>query len=115
MAQEALNPSGDFKELLETHELFALTTVAIFSVLAASYGCYFIANSPYRTMPIFSNVLWRNLEKLAHFIRETWIAPLLALAGLVTITITGGLGASMVYGPEIDPFVHFIYSLFFSV
>lgn len=36
-----------------------------------------------------------------------------AALGLVAITITGGLGASIVYGPDVDPVVHFIYSLFF--
>jgi len=41
------------------------------------------------------------------------LIPLLALLGLVLIIITGGLGAAIVYGPNVDPFVNFIYSIFF--
>ncbi len=35
----------------------------------------------------------------------------LAIAGLVLMTVVGALGASLVYGPEIDPAVSFIYHL----
>ena len=38
---------------------------------------------------------------------------LLALVGLVCITITGGLGGTMVYGPNADPFFGVIYKLMF--
>jgi len=36
-----------------------------------------------------------------------------ALIGAVCLTITGALGGAMVYGPTSDPFVSFIYTLFF--
>jgi hypothetical protein len=36
----------------------------------------------------------------------------LSILGLAAITVTGALGASIVYGPNIDPFVHYIYRLF---
>ena len=38
---------------------------------------------------------------------------LIALVGIVVITITGALGGAIVYGPEVDPIVSVIYHLFF--
>jgi len=47
-------------------------------------------------------------------INATIESPLLAipaLIGLAAIVVTGALGAAIVYGPDIDPFVKIIYSL----
>ncbi len=44
-------------------------------------------------------------------ITQTAAAPILALGGLACITVTGALGGSLVYGPDIDPAVAFLYHL----
>ena len=38
----------------------------------------------------------------------------MALLALVGMTVTGALGAAIVYGPTADPFVTFIYHLFWA-
>jgi uncharacterized membrane protein len=117
MAEEALNPSGPLAALIGTHSMFAYSTIAVFSLLAGAYLVRFISASRVGANPIFTlpviKPAWRFLTALSQFILFPQIAAVLALGGLVLITITGGLGASIVYGPNFDPFVHFIYGTFF--
>jgi hypothetical protein len=51
------------------------------------------------------------LINLANKLLEFKIIILLALLGLVLITITGGLGGAMVYGPNADPFFKPVFEL----
>lgn len=88
------------KEVVETHAFFATTATFIFSLLAISY----LARLRNMTGVI---------SRVTNFILQRKISFFLALVGLITILITGGLGASIVYGPDADPFVSFIYRLFF--
>ena len=87
--------------MVETHAFFATTATFIFSLLAISYLARL-----------------RNMvgiaSRIANFILQRKISILLASAGLIAILITGGLGASIVYGPDTDPFVSFVYKLFFK-
>jgi uncharacterized membrane protein len=106
LAKEIISPTIEVSRLIETHETFAQMTFLIFSILAGAYFVYFIGISNY------SKLIPKFLYSIAHFIRESWLTPLIALLGLILITITGGLGAAIVYGPNIDPFVKAIYSLF---
>ncbi len=56
---------------------------------------------------------YARLVKIAKWIINTRVSFILALIGIVGITITGTLGGAMVHGPEVDPFVSFVYHLFF--
>lgn len=89
------------KEVVETHAFFATTATVIFTLLAASY----IARLRNMTGVI---------SRAANFITQRKISVLLALLGLIAILITGALGAAIVYGPNSDLFVSFIYGLFFK-
>ena len=97
------------------HENFASASVAIFGILAASYLVLWLNRENFSSvaMKIKLISLWNFLVKLAHFFAETKFVILLALAGLICITITGGLGGLMVYGPNVDPFFGIIYKLLF--
>ena len=98
---EKLIQDEALKEVVETHAFFATTATFIFSVLAISY---------------FASL--KNMDgiasRIANFILQRKISLFLAFAGLIAILITGGLGASIVYGPDADPFVSFVYKLFFK-
>jgi len=107
LAKRTLYPTGEASRLIETHETFAQMTFLIFSILAGAYFIYFIGISKY------SKLIPKFIYSIANFIRESWLTPLIALLGLILITITGGLGAAIVYGADVDPFVKAIYSLFF--
>ena len=104
-------------KLVETHAMFAGLTILTFGLLAAAYLVWFVEHSTFGSKPFLQSgwvaKLWHLLQAIGRFIRRPWLAALLALAGLVAITITGGLGAAIVYGPAVDPFVQIIYNLFF--
>ena len=51
-----------------------------------------------------------KVQKIAETLYKNFV-PLLALLGLIAITITGGLGGAIVYGKDVDPIVSFIYKL----
>ena len=109
----------NFSQVVRMHENFADLSVAIFGILAASYLILWINRSV--PSPLFFKEgargsyykAWQLLVNLAHFFAETRLVIFLALAGLICITITGGLGGVMVYGPTADPFFGFIYKILF--
>ncbi len=94
LAEEAFAGSA-LGNVVAMHETFAWTTAIIFTVIAAVYLF------AYRRSP------WA--EKLA----GTWLIPVLALVGLICLFVVGSLGASIVYGPSVDPVVKFIYGVLF--
>ena len=102
-------------KLVDTHEFFAQSTSFVFWILAAAYLYPMIVNSGIKQWVV-------NKIKVSTFIFEFWkvcsdivmlniIRIPLAALGLVLITITGALGASIVYGPNIDFIVKFIYGI----
>lgn len=95
------------KDLIEMHAMFGGATITLYAIIAGYYLAIWLKQAGY-FMGLVNKPLVLKLVKI--------ISPLvipLSVVGLVTITITGGLGASIVYGPEVDPFVTFIYHLFF--
>lgn len=92
--------------LIETHAMYAIATVTTFSILAGSY----LYESVCKVQKLRAIKKIPLLATLSKYIQK--FAPVLAVVGLVLITITGGLGASIVYGPDVDPFVRFIYNTF---
>ena len=79
--------------IISFHEPFAITTSIIFGILAVGYL-----------------IAW--IKGKSNFILTPAVSVILSILGLVAITVTGALGASIVYGPNLDPAVHFIYNLF---
>lgn len=116
LAEEAIKPSQALHQVIETHSMFATITTAIFIVLAASYVVVWISQKYDHVLSVRLGKLvslWVLAKSIANILQKKPIRIALALIGLVTITITGGLGASIVYGPNVDPFVTIIYNLFF--
>jgi len=101
--------------LIETHEEFASLTALVFAVLAMGYALYVIeALGIYDFMK--TRYAWtHSVFKVWHFIARrilyTPVRVTLACIGVMLLTITGALGASIVYGPDIDPIVRFLYNL----
>jgi uncharacterized membrane protein len=77
--------------LIETHERAALSLVALF---IASIG-----------------VSWYGLRK-GRGPKVELALRLLAVLEFVGLFVVGALGASIVYGPQIDPLVNFVYGIF---
>ena len=96
------------RQIVDMHSNFATLTVIIFGIIAASYLVVWIQ----REYPI-NHKIWNYVLQIARFIQKPTVIIILAIIGLVAVTIAGSLGGSIVYGPDVDPVVSFIYHLLF--
>jgi len=80
--QNARSPLG------EMHQHFALATLILSGVIALHYLLRWVRQAGYH----------HGIPAI-----PSWLLVLLALALLVCITITGGLGGALVYGTHFDP------------
>jgi uncharacterized membrane protein len=89
-------PEGDgaLPPIVAMHARFATTTVILFLIISMSYL-----------------LTWCKPTRVTSFVLRPYIIIPLALAGLVCITITGGLGGAIVYGTHFDPFMAPIFKL----
>lgn len=99
--------------LLQLHEWFAQASSFVFGILTVHY---LIASARRLSIhekfrkeayPLFARVYAVN-EQLF----RPWLTVLLAVAGLIGMSIVGALGGALVYGPNADPIVSFVYNLF---
>lgn len=107
---------ANFKQVVNMHENFADASAAIFGVLAASYLILWLSREGFAIwlgQRSGLQKIWGWLVKPAEFFAQSRLVIFLALAGLICITITGGLGGAMVYGPNADPFFGVIYKMLF--
>ncbi len=115
MAEDLIEGSGR-AFILEVHAPVAGATTVLYAILAAAYlirvfdakgwGNYIagVANPFMR--------VWGFKKYVAHLVLDTWLLPVLALLALIGMFVTGALGAAIVYGPNADPFISFVYHLF---
>ena len=117
LAKELIETAGADPNLVivEVHSSFAVATTLLYLLIAVAYLIR-IADTRWGNCDADPNGffmrLWGFKKWLAHLILDTPLLPALALLALVGMTVTGALGAAIVYGPDIDPFVSFIYHLF---
>lgn len=107
---------ANFNQVVRVHENFADFSVAIFGILAASYLILWMRREGFALwlgQRAALQKVWGWLVAFAGFFAESRFVIVMALAGLVCITITGGLGGVMVYGPTADPFFAFVYKILF--
>ncbi len=108
----AADPSK--RQLIQLHSSYADITTFIFCILVAAYALKLLLDlwpAEGRQSPVFK--LSQGFQPLTVFILSTPVRLFLALAGLIGISITGALGGALVYGASIDPFVSFVYGLFY--
>ncbi len=118
LAAEGLEGDSVLSPLIEVHAPFAVLTTALYLVIAAAYlNRVFDRNGWFDRIASSNRFLawgWSAKKRLAHLILDTPLLPVLALLALAGITVTGALGAAIVYGSDVDPFVSFIYRLFIA-
>lgn len=118
LAQDALG-KPEMRNLVEKHAWFAGFASYIFAVLAIAYAVSWVNKSEFAKKILSKvtsigiiNKLWIFISKVVEMIlANDLLMIVLAIVGLVTITITGALGGAIVYGPNVDPIVQFIYNL----
>lgn len=112
MAEDAV--SRELHNLVEMHSTFANISTWIFAVLAVVYAVSWISKTEYNQKLIEGGLskIWNLLLMIANKImNNSFIMIILALLGLLAITMTGALGGAIVYGPDVDPIVSFFYNL----
>jgi len=107
--------SRSLDSLVEMHSTFASASTWIFGIIGFLYLVSWISKSGWNQKISTSSAgnYWNKIVVLSNRILNSGFIVLLALIGLIVITITGALGGAIVYGPEVDPIVSFIYNLFF--
>lgn len=109
---------SSFDSVIEVHATFAAATTVLYVVIAAAYLNRVFDRNGWFDRIASSNAFlawgWKTKKYIAHLILDTWILPILALLAVIGMIVTGALGASMVYGPNTDPIVSFIYHLFWA-
>ncbi|MBP9851750.1 MAG: hypothetical protein KBC67_00635 [Candidatus Pacebacteria bacterium] len=101
------NIDPSLHNLIEAHSTFAGAFVIVAGALALLSVLSWILEK--YTNPITP---WQNIAHKLAPLNKRWIFVILALVGLALITIVGGLGGAIVYGPDLDPATKLLYSLF---
>lgn len=106
LAEELINPNHD---IVEMHERFASITTWIYGILLIGELLAYI------NIYIIQKLRVPEVIKFFYFIHKilthSVLSKVLALAGLVTLTITGALGGAMVRGFSSDPLAPFIFRM----
>lgn len=102
--------------ILAVHAPIAVVTTLLYIILAAAYLIRMFDQKGWGNRIIGLNLpfmrIWSFKKYVAYLVLDTWLLPVLALLALVGMTFTGALGAAIVYGPNADPFISFIYHIF---
>ena len=99
---------AEYGEVVRAHALFARISIMLFGILAASYFIAWL-----NRLKTINSSSWRMLTRIQTLVLETPVVIILAVLGLIAISITGALGAAIAHGPDMDPFVSFVYKLLF--
>lgn len=99
-------PGTELYRAMIMHYRFATVTLIIFGFLALAYASAWLLRE-WAALP----EAWKRRLAWHRKVTESPFAAVLALCGLVAVTVTGALGGAMVYGPDIDPIVSILYKL----
>lgn len=101
--------------IVEMHAFFANLTTYVYVLLAVVYAVQWAEQAGgERRVPPFAQWPWSVLRAIARVFGRTGMLVLLSVVGCALLTITGALGGAMVYGPEVDPIVSFVYHMLFA-
>ena len=106
IAEELVRPDH---ALVEMHALFANASTWIYGILLAGEVLFYL-NPALQKKGILS-FLYPLLTWVEKVITQRGITVLLAILGLVAISVTGLLGGVMVYGVSADPVAPFVMRL----
>jgi hypothetical protein len=101
-------------KLVELHSNFADLSTVIFGFIAFAYIVAWIEKTGFisRFQEKFIITIWTLFKRISNFILNPQISVILALLGLVAISITGGLGGVIVFGRDFDPLMNPVLNFF---
>jgi len=106
VAEELFGPN---RQLVEAHAFFASLATWLYGILLA--GEVLLLANPVVLPKIGFPLVTKILEAVRKLITHNVVAKLLAVFGLVAITLTGLLGGVMVYGTTADPLAGFVLQI----
>lgn len=92
------------EDVVFVHKSLAVSTASVYFLLALSYLIQWLDRN---------GRMWPGLARFERAVFRAPVTIILALIGMVLLTMTGAMGGALVYGPEMDPIVSFVYHLFF--
>jgi uncharacterized membrane protein len=107
--EDMFRSSPSINRLVHIHSRWAIATVLIFGILAFCYAVGWLEKE-LETRGASARMVGAA-SRLRALVLDTPLAAILALVGLVCVTVTGALGGAIVYGSDIDPVVKFITAL----
>ena len=106
LAEQLVRPDSD---LVEAHSFFADTATALYAFLLLGEVLSFFEAS------LISRLKMPALEKPLFFVKNILVHPafsrVLAVLGLIAISLTGLLGGAIVYGTSADPMAGIVMNL----
>lgn len=106
--------------LVHMHSFWASASTFAFGIILAVYVVKLLEDAylswiPHKKVTEHKKVapVWNLLVKIQNLFFNTFVIKIIALFGLVAISITGALGGAIVYGPNVDPIVKWVYGIFF--
>ena len=113
LAEHAYKGS-DARTIIKIHASLVGFASTIFGILAVVYAIRLISKSSFQEKIVnsFFGHLWNFVLSVANPLYDSaWFMMTAAFIGIIAVTVTGGLGGAIVYGPDVDPVVSVIYSL----
>ncbi len=100
------NIDQNIRQIIDIHSNLAGAFVIVAGALAFLSIVSFIVEK----YPV-PNLFWQKLAHKLKAFKQRWFVIILAIVGLGLILTVGALGGIIVYGPEVDPFTKFLYSI----
>lgn len=111
MLEDAFRGDATLGPIVEAHGDMATKSVIIFGVIAIVYLLTMLGRTDVQSFLGINQLpswLVRPTTVATRIVDSPWMI-LVALFGLSAITVTGALGGGIVYGPDVDPAVKFIF------
>jgi uncharacterized membrane protein len=116
IAEDLIRHTSNYAYIIKVHSTFAAVTTILYLILVAAYLVRIFDVKGWGDRIVGTNRFfmwsWNFKKRFWYSILDSWLLPFIALLALIGIIVTGALGAAIVYGPNIDPIVSFIYHLF---
>lgn len=105
--------------LIRAHESWATAATGIYGILCVLYLVIILekllivpAYANNRIVKYITSHTWFSpIHTRLLQVIELRIAAIASYIGFITLTVTGALGGAIVYGPDTDPIVKFIYTI----
>lgn len=102
---------ADRMDLVNLHSTINEGASAFFVLIALAYLISWLRRSNKNVSSL--GILWKIAVFWEEIVLQSPLVYVLAILGLTLITIGGALGGAIAFGPQVDPFSSFVYSLFF--